>query len=122
MSDRKPRFSALIGETFKDGERVCYLKEIMQYPNGKSMSNLYTMHYTDDDSERQLTSKMFSALEGPFGAYAKYAPIEEPKPALTKMAIWQAFMRAYPRVKCPEGAFLEIMQEVTNELLAIECE
>lgn len=81
------------------------------------------MWYPEDDTYKDMLFAEFKALDGPYGPYMRFkGEGDEETTPLTKMTVWQAFMKAYPRVKCPEGVYLQIMQEVTNELLNIDGE
>lgn len=126
MSDRKTRYSKYIGETFRDDERLCVLKdiEVIRPESGTNSLSIYKMWYPEEDTYKDMLFTEFKSLDGPYGAYRLFKGEGEEKttPIITKMTIWQAFMAVYPKVNCPEGVYLQIMQEVTNELLDIDCE
>lgn len=127
MGDRKTRFSSYIGETFRDDERLCVLKDIeviRPAASGTNSLSIYIMWYPETDEYKKMFFAEFKALDGPYGPYRlfKGEGTEETTPTITKMTIWQAFMKVFPKVNCPEGVYLQIMQEVTNELLNIDGE
>ena len=125
MSERKARYSKYIGETFRDDEKLCVLTDIdvIRSESGNNSLSIYKMWYPEEDTYKDMLFAEFKALEGPYGAYTLFkGEGEEETTPITKMTIWQAFMAVYPKVNCPEGVYLQIMQEVTNELLNIDCE